>query len=151
MTQTNRLSSRSRLGIPALLAVLVLALVAASSATTEFQRIPSLDGRFTAVEATQPSCLGHFERLPVNQPTWTPVEIRIRRPDEVSADAIRRRFPTFFQSDGEDFVFRSALDEDASISDHLKWLYGMIQYERKVFRQFEAAGVSAAICIRAQD
>ncbi len=84
-------------------------------------------------------------------PAWAPVEIRICQPDQISADAIRRRFPAFFHPDGDDFVFRSSLDRDASISDHLKWLYGRIKDERKAFRQFEASGVAAVICIRAQD
>jgi len=76
-------------------------------------------------------------------------EIRIRRPD-ASARNIASAV-SFFQPDGDDLVFRSALPADQPVSEHLTWLYGMLQHQRKFFRQLEASGVSVVVSIRIHD
>ena len=48
-------------------------------------------------------------------------------------------------------VFRSALAADQPVSEHLKWLYGVLQHQRKFFRQLEASGVSVVVSIRVHD
>ena len=78
----------------------------------------------------------------------TPVEIRVRTPDKSVAETIRRKFPTFFLVEGNDLVFRSWLAPDESVSNHLKWLHGMIQHEGAFFRKIGAAGIEVVIGIR---
>ena len=38
-------------------------------------------------------------------------------------------------------MFPSPLDPTASVSEHLKWLHGMLQFERKRLRQLQEVGV----------
>jgi hypothetical protein len=73
-------------------------------------------------------------------------EVRVCRPN-ASARSMLSGIG-FFQPEGDDLVFRSALTGDASVSEHLKWLYGMLKCERKVFRQLEASGTSVVVVIR---
>lgn len=74
------------------------------------------------------------------------VEIRIRRPD-ASARNIALAVGAF-APDGEDLVFVSALRAEEPAAAHLKWLYSMLQHHRKVFRQLEASGAPAVVCVR---
>lgn len=78
-----------------------------------------------------------------------PVEIRVRKPNADGIARIQKRFPAFFVRDEEDFVFRSALEPSEPVSDHLKWLHCMLQFEGRVFRQLEAAGMGGTVIIRA--
>jgi hypothetical protein len=77
------------------------------------------------------------------------VELRIRRPD-ASARNIASAIG-FFQPDGGDLIFRSALAADIPVAEHLKWLYGMLQHKRRLFRRLEASGVSVVVSIRVHD
>ena len=47
-----------------------------------------------------------------------------------------------------DLVFSSRLDSESSISEHLKWLRGMLQFERKKLKNLQANGVDMACLIR---
>ena len=51
-------------------------------------------------------------------------------------------------ADRQDFVFQSRLDLGAELSDHLKWLHGILQFERKWLRQLQEAGVEIVCRIR---
>lgn len=82
-------------------------------------------------------------------PTLAPVEIRIGCPGPLSRDIASR--VSFFKPDGNDLVFPSWLAADKPIDEHLKWLYGMLQHERKFFRRLEASGVSIVVFIRSQN
>jgi hypothetical protein len=56
-----------------------------------------------------------------------------------------------FVPDGEDFVFQSRLQPDVSVSEHLKWLHGMLQFERKKLRKLQEDGVDMVCCIRLRE
>ena len=75
-----------------------------------------------------------------------PVEVRIRN----ATPAMLGRFGQqagFFRSEGRDFVFRSALGAGHTISEHMIWLHGMLQFERKKIRQAQEAGAEIVIRI----
>src|SRR5690348_8026979 len=76
------------------------------------------------------------------------VYVLFRAPGKDAAERIMKKFPTFFHAEGSDLVFRSALDDTYSVGDHLKWLFGMLKFDGKFFRQMEASGVPAVLVIR---
>jgi hypothetical protein len=53
----------------------------------------------------------------------------------------------FFPQDGRDFVFRSALGAGHTVSEHMVWLHGILQFERKKIRQAQEAGVEIVILV----
>ena len=75
------------------------------------------------------------------------VEVRVIKPG-VRASSFTTARQTWFVADGEDFVFPSRLDPTASVSEHLKWLHGMLQFERKRLRQLQEDGVDMVCSIR---
>ncbi len=83
------------------------------------------------------------------KPVRCAVEVRICAPD-ASARNIASSL-TFFRPDSDDLVFRSALADDEPVSEHLKWLYGKVKFDRKVFRQLETSGVTVVVRIRVHD
>src|SRR5689334_10947412 len=86
-------------------------------------------------------------KAPVNS-----VEVRISCPDASARSIVSGiGFSSWFRSDNGDLVFRSALTPEQPVSEHLKWLYGSLKFERKLFRKLEASGVSVVVCIRAHD
>src|SRR5690349_3256039 len=73
-----------------------------------------------------------------------PVEVRIRG----ASPEVLARFGQqagWFQPDGREFVFRSALGAGHTISEHMVWLHGLLQFERKKIRQAQEAGVEIVI------
>ena len=64
------------------------------------------------------------------------VEIRILSPGN-RLQSVQSHFETWFVPEGSDLVFRSALAPELSVSEHLKWFYGMLQFHRKFIRQLE--------------
>ena len=83
------------------------------------------------------------------KPVRCAVEVRVCAPT-ASARDIASRLP-FFLPDCDDLVFRSALAPEEPATEHLKWLYGKLKFERKAFRQLEASGVAVVVRIRAHD
>ena len=83
------------------------------------------------------------------KPFTSLVEIHILSPN-ASARSIASGV-SFFQPDGDDMVFRSALSSETPVGEHLKWLYGMLQHHRKLFKQLDASGVSMVVAIRVHD
>jgi hypothetical protein len=77
-----------------------------------------------------------------------PVYILFRRPPKTTAEKILKKFPTYFRAEGEDLVFHSWLADQDSATEHLKWLLGVVQFERKFFRKLEAGGAAAVVAIR---
>ena len=75
------------------------------------------------------------------------VEVRIINPG-VRASMISGSLHTWFAPQGEDFVFTSKLAEDSSVSEHLKWLHGILEFERKRLRQLQEKGVATVCRIR---
>jgi hypothetical protein len=69
------------------------------------------------------------------------VEVRVISPG-VRASSVTGEQRTWFVPDGEDLVFRSRLPDGASVSEHLKWLHGMLQFQRKHLRQLQEDGVN---------
>ena len=79
---------------------------------------------------------------------YTQVYILFRKPSKIAAEKIAKRFGTFVQREGEDMVIHTAISPDDSAEKHINWLWGTVQYERKAFRQLEAAGEPAVLIIR---
>jgi hypothetical protein len=75
------------------------------------------------------------------------VEVRVIKPG-MQASSFTGSGQTWFTPDGEDFVFASRLEPTASVSEHLKWLHGMLQFERKRLRQLQEDGVDMFCSIR---
>lgn len=75
------------------------------------------------------------------------VEVRIVAPG-VRASMISGALHTWFVAEGQDFVFTSKLPEESSVSEHLKWLHGMLEFERKRLRQLQENGVATVCRVR---
>jgi hypothetical protein len=75
------------------------------------------------------------------------VEVRIVKPGARASMFTSAQQPGF-APDGEDFVFQSRLEPDASVSEHLKWLYGILEFERKRLAKLQADGVEMVCRIR---
>lgn len=75
------------------------------------------------------------------------VEVRIVKPGPRASVFT----PVGFVHDGEDLVFRSRLEPDVSVSDHLKWMHGVLQWERKRWRKLQEEGVKMVCQIRAKE
>ncbi|MDO5652620.1 MAG: hypothetical protein Q4G39_00735 [Brachymonas sp.] len=57
------------------------------------------------------------------------------------AKIVRSKLP-FSQLDGETVVVQSQLPESASLNDHLVWLWGILQNERRVLKNAAASGAT---------
>lgn len=66
----------------------------------------------------------------------------------VRASTISGAMHSGFVSEGQDFVFTSKLPEGFSVSEHQKWLHGVLQLERKRLRQLQENGVAVVCRIR---
>ena len=75
------------------------------------------------------------------------VEVRVINPGP-RASSLAEANQTWFKADGDDFVCDSRLDPTASVSDHLKWLHGVFQFERKKLRKLQEDGVEMVCRIR---
>jgi hypothetical protein len=75
------------------------------------------------------------------------VEVRVIKPG-ARASSFTGAEQTWFAPDGEDFVFPSRLKPTASVSEHLKWLHGMLEFERKRLRQLQENGVDMVCSVR---
>ncbi len=78
------------------------------------------------------------------------VEVRILNPGD-RAQAIVSEFETWFVPDGSDLVFRSLLAPELSVSDHLKWFHGMLEFRRKFIRQLEESGIRTVVRISVRE
>ena len=78
------------------------------------------------------------------------VEVRILNPGD-RAQAVQSEFATWFVPDGSDLVFRSALSPELSVSEHLKWFHGMLQFHRKFIRQLEESGIRSVVRISVRE
>ena len=56
-----------------------------------------------------------------------------------TADATRKRLP-FAVLEGTDLVLKSPLGPDASLNEHLVWLWGMLKHERRYLKSLAAQG-----------
>ena len=74
------------------------------------------------------------------------VEVRIINPG-TKANSFTSAQRERFVPDGKDFVFASRLG-DASVSEHLQWLHGMLYFERKQLRQLQENGLDIVCRIR---
>ena len=78
------------------------------------------------------------------------VEVRILSPGD-RAQSVQSHFETWFVPDGSDLVFRSALSPELSVSEHLKWFHGMLQFHRKFIRQLEESGIRSVVRISVRE
>jgi hypothetical protein len=56
-----------------------------------------------------------------------------------TADATRKRIP-FAVLKGTDLVLKSPLGPDASVNEHLVWLWGMLKHRRRYLKSLAAQG-----------
>ena len=75
------------------------------------------------------------------------VEVRIISPGPRACSITAER-ASWFVSDGADLVIQSRLEQDTPVSDHLKWLYGVLQFQRKQLRTLQEDGVDMVCRIR---
>jgi hypothetical protein len=75
------------------------------------------------------------------------VEVRIISPGP-RASSFTAEGQTWFVADGADLVFQSRLEQDVPVSDHLKWLHGMLEFQRKQMRTLQEDGVDMVCRIR---
>jgi hypothetical protein len=68
------------------------------------------------------------------------VEVRIINPSATVAALFTGLHRTWFVPDAEDLVFRSWLHDTGDVNKHLKWLYAMLQHDRKLIRRLDAEG-----------
>jgi hypothetical protein len=54
-------------------------------------------------------------------------------------EPLRARLPTVILDRG-DIVVRSALSDAASLNEHLVWLWGMLNHERRMLKRLQAGG-----------
>jgi len=78
------------------------------------------------------------------------VEVRILCPGD-RAQSVQTHFETWFVPDGSDLVFKSALASELSVSEHLKWFHGMLQFHRKFIRQLEGSGIRSVVRISVRE
>jgi hypothetical protein len=57
----------------------------------------------------------------------------------------------FFREEDGDFVFRSALGDGHSVSEHLVWLHGMLQHHGKILRTLREEGAGLCVCVKADE
>jgi hypothetical protein len=55
----------------------------------------------------------------------------------------------FFREEEGDFVFRSALGDGHSVSEHLVWLHGMLQQRAKLLRTLREEGLDLIVSVKA--
>jgi hypothetical protein len=75
------------------------------------------------------------------------VEVRIISPGP-RASSITAERASWFVPDGADLVLQSRLEEETPVSDHLKWLQGVLQFQRKHLRNLQEDGVDMVCRIR---
>jgi hypothetical protein len=78
------------------------------------------------------------------------VEVRMLSPGD-RAQSVQSHFETWFVPDGSDLVFSSALSPELSVSEHLKWFHGMLQFHRKFIRQLEESGIRTVVRISVRE
>jgi hypothetical protein len=89
-----------------------------------------------------------LDAFAASQVNYTQVYIVFRKPSKLAAEKITKRFGTFVQAEGEDMVIHTAIEPSEPAEKHINWLLGMVERERKAFRQLEAAGDPAMLVIR---
>jgi hypothetical protein len=60
---------------------------------------------------------------------------------------LRHHLGTWFKSEGDDLVFRSALPDTVDVNEHLKWFDGLLQFDRKILRRIDEQGANMVIRI----
>jgi hypothetical protein len=55
----------------------------------------------------------------------------------------------FFREEDSDLVFRSALGDGHSVSEHLVWLHGILQHHGKVLRALREEGADLFVRVKA--
>jgi hypothetical protein len=75
------------------------------------------------------------------------VEVRIISPGPRACSITAER-ASWFVSDGADLVIQSRLEQDTPVSDHLKWLQGILQFQRRQLRTLQEDGVDMVCRIR---
>lgn len=73
----------------------------------------------------------------------TKVELKIV--GHPSPDSIQSKL-NFFTVKGQDVVMHSALDESAPLNDHLVWMWGHLQGQRRVLKRITDEGAKL-VCI----
>jgi len=74
------------------------------------------------------------------------VEVRATNPTPATAKLLGR-FGAWFVPAGDDLVFRSQLRDCGDVNQHLQWLHGMLQHERKLIRRLDAEGAGLSVRI----
>jgi hypothetical protein len=64
-----------------------------------------------------------------------------------AADARRKRLP-FAELENGEVVIRSRLSPDAPLNEHLVWLWGLLQNERRYLKSLQAQGAEIAVHAR---
>jgi len=79
----------------------------------------------------------------------SPITVRIR---DAKKKGISLFGPVadFFTEEKEDFVFRSALGAGHSITEHLKWLHGMLQHDSGLFKKAQQDGYDIVLQIHSE-
>ena len=75
-----------------------------------------------------------------------PVEVRVRNGTPAIVAGLKQAAGCF-RKEGRDFVFRSALGDGHSISEHMVWLHGMLQHDYKDFRRSLPNGAEIVVRI----
>lgn len=78
------------------------------------------------------------------------VEICIVNPG-FHAEAFTGKTKAKFTPRGDDYVLVSGLEPTASVTEHLRWLYAMLDGDRKLLRKLQVEGVLIACRIRVRD
>ena len=74
------------------------------------------------------------------------VELRIGGVS-AAAETTRKRLP-FATIEGDDIVLQSALPAEASLNEHLVWLWGLLQHERRYLKGLAGRGASIIVRVR---
>jgi hypothetical protein len=59
--------------------------------------------------------------------------------------AASRKMLAFASLDGNDVVLKSQLDPKVSLNDHLVWLWGIVQGERRYLKSLQAEGALISV------
>ena len=61
-----------------------------------------------------------------------------------AAAGVRKRLP-FSALDGQELVLESALPPDAPLNDHLVWIWGLLQNERRYLKSLQSEGAKLTV------
>src|SRR5262245_46134349 len=64
-----------------------------------------------------------------------------------TADAVRKQLP-FAELDNGELVIQSRLSPDTALNEHLVWLWGLLQNERRYLKSLQAQGAEIAVHAR---